>query len=96
MVVAAHQPSYLPWLRYLDKMAKADVFVVMDDLQYENQNFQNRQRVKLNSGAAWLTVPLERGTQSSVVDTMQTRMELYDYLNYHDFERKLDELFAGG
>lgn len=63
MIVAAHQPSYLPWLGYLDKMAKADVFVVMDDLQYEAQNFQNRQRIKLNSGAAWLTVPLERGAQ---------------------------------
>ncbi|MEQ8663720.1 MAG: isocitrate lyase/phosphoenolpyruvate mutase family protein, partial [Gammaproteobacteria bacterium] len=38
---------------------------------------------------------LADGTQRNVVDTMQTRMELYDYLNYHDFERKLDELFAG-
>lgn len=61
MIVAAHQPSYLPWLGYLDKIARADVFVVMDDLQYEAQNFQNRNRVKLNNGAAWLTVPLERG-----------------------------------
>jgi len=34
------------------------------------------------------------GTQANVVDTMQTRMELYDYLDYHSFERKLDELFA--
>ncbi len=63
MIVAAHQPSYLPWLGYLDKMAKADVFVVMDDLQYEAQNFQNRNRVKLNDRAGWLTVPLERGGQ---------------------------------
>ena len=37
---------------------------------------------------------LADGTQANVVDAMQTRMELYDYLNYHDFERKLDELFA--
>lgn len=37
---------------------------------------------------------LTQGDQKSVIDTMQTRMELYDYLNYHDFERKLDELFA--
>ena len=37
---------------------------------------------------------LADGTQAGVVDTMQTRMELYDYLNYHDFERKLDQLFA--
>ncbi len=34
------------------------------------------------------------GTQKHVVDTMQTRAELYDYLGYHDFENKLDELFA--
>ena len=63
MILAAHQPSYLPWLGYLDKMAKADVFVVMDDLQYEKDNFQNRNRVKLNNGAGWLTVPLDRGSQ---------------------------------
>jgi methylisocitrate lyase len=34
------------------------------------------------------------GTQANVVDTMQTRMDLYDYLNYHGFEQKLDALFA--
>lgn len=33
------------------------------------------------------------GTQQSVLDTMQTRMDLYDFLGYHDYERKLDELF---
>lgn len=37
---------------------------------------------------------LDDGTQEAVVDTMQTRMELYDFLNYHDFEKKLDQLFA--
>ena len=63
MIVAAHQPHYLPWLGYLDKLAKADVFVVMDDLQYEAQNFQNRQRLKLDAGATWLTVPVHRGGQ---------------------------------
>jgi methylisocitrate lyase len=34
------------------------------------------------------------GTQKSVVPLMQTRAELYDYLGYYDYERKLDELFA--
>jgi methylisocitrate lyase len=36
------------------------------------------------------------GTQQGVVESMQTRMELYDHLGYHDYERKLDELFAKG
>ncbi len=36
---------------------------------------------------------LDKGDQKDVVDLMQTRMELYDFLNYHDFEQKLDQLF---
>jgi methylisocitrate lyase len=36
------------------------------------------------------------GTQKNVVNTMQTRMELYESIGYHDYERKLDELFAKG
>ncbi len=37
---------------------------------------------------------LKDGDQKAVVDTMQTRMDLYDYLGYHDYEQKLDALFA--
>ncbi|MGS2723327.1 methylisocitrate lyase [Porticoccus sp. GXU_MW_L64] len=39
---------------------------------------------------------LQDGDQKAVVDSMQTRMELYDFLNYHDYEQKLDSLFAEG
>jgi WbqC-like protein family len=64
MKVAAHQPHTYPWLGYLHKVASSDLFVVMDDLQFEAQNFQNRNRVKVNNGTAWLTVPLVRGAQA--------------------------------
>ncbi len=64
MILGAHQPHFLPWLGYLDKVAKSDVFVVMDDLQYEAQNFQNRNRLKLDRGGCWITVPLLRGKQA--------------------------------
>ncbi len=37
----------------------------------------------------------EEGTQKNVIDLMQSRAELYDYLAYHDYEQKLDELFSG-
>jgi methylisocitrate lyase len=39
---------------------------------------------------------LHDGDQRAVVDSMQTRMELYDFMNYHDFEQNLDALFAEG
>jgi len=37
---------------------------------------------------------LNKGTQSSTLDIMQTRMELYDMLDYHSYEDKLDALFS--
>ncbi|WP_273021688.1 methylisocitrate lyase [Rheinheimera sp.] len=37
---------------------------------------------------------LANGDQKAVIDTMQTRAELYDFLNYHSFEEKLDQLFS--
>jgi methylisocitrate lyase len=49
----------------------------------------------MNKAAENVYTALRRdGTQKNVIDTMQTRMELYDRINYHDFEQKLDALFV--
>ena len=49
----------------------------------------------MNKAAENVYTALRRdGTQQNVLDTMQTRMELYESINYHDFEQKLDALFA--
>lgn len=49
----------------------------------------------MNKAALRVYETLRReGTQNGVLDTMQTREELYDFLDYHAYERKLDELFA--
>jgi methylisocitrate lyase len=39
---------------------------------------------------------LADGDQKAEIDNMQTRMDLYDYLGYHDYEQKLDGLFSEG
>src|SRR4051812_47529501 len=61
MIFAAHQPGYLPWLGYFHKLACCDVFVLSDQLQFSNNFFQHRNRVKIDRGAVWLTVPLVNG-----------------------------------
>jgi hypothetical protein len=58
MLFAAHQPHYLPWLRYLHKIAAADVFVLLDDAQYTKNGWQNRTRIKGPQGPVLLTVPV--------------------------------------
>lgn len=58
MLVAIHQPEHLPWLGFFEKMLRADLFVLLDDVQFSKGDFQNRNRVKGACGAQWLTVPV--------------------------------------
>jgi len=57
-VVAIHQPQYLPWLGYFDKLDRCDVFCLLDTVQYKKNEFQNRNRIKTTDGWQWLTVPV--------------------------------------
>jgi hypothetical protein len=69
MIVTIHQPLFLPWLGYLDRMARADLFVVLDHVQFERANYQNRARYLLDGQPRWLTVPVvQRSQQERIVD----------------------------
>ncbi|HOS03379.1 MAG TPA: WbqC family protein, partial [Candidatus Hydrogenedentes bacterium] len=46
MLVGIHQPHYLPWLRYFEKIARVDVFIALDTVQYNKNGWQNRNRIK--------------------------------------------------
>jgi len=58
MRLAAHQPQYLPWLGYFDKMARVDLFVLLDTVQFKKNEWQNRNRIRTSTGWQWLTVPV--------------------------------------
>lgn len=58
MILAAHQPQYMPGLRFLAKMRRAGLFVLLDDVQYERREFQNRNRIRVPAGSQYLTVPV--------------------------------------
>ncbi len=58
MIVAVHQPQYLPWLGYFDKIRIADVFCYLDNVQYRKNEWQNRNRIKTAQNWQWLTVPV--------------------------------------
>lgn len=58
MIVSVHQPQYMPWLGYFDKIDRADAFVLLDNVQFKKNEWQNRNRIKSPQGAQWLTVPV--------------------------------------
>lgn len=70
MLVAIHQPHYLPWLRYVEKIARADAFIVLDNIQYNKNGWQNRNRIKRCAAPALLTVPIHGGFQAPL-DTIR-------------------------
>ena len=58
MILSIHQPQYLPWLGYFDKIDKCEVFVFLDNVQFKKNEWQNRNRIKTAAGNQWLTVPI--------------------------------------
>lgn len=58
LVLTSHQPAYLPWAGLFHKIALADCFVHLETVQFSNPSFINRNRIRLEDKAHWLTVPV--------------------------------------
>ena len=58
--VIIRQPGYLPNLGFFKKIQSCDTFVFLDDVQFEKDRFDNRNRIRTKEGTIWLTVPIKR------------------------------------
>jgi hypothetical protein len=71
-IVAIHQPNFLPWLGFFNKIYTSDVFVVIDEVQFVKQSICNRTKILAANGEpAWLTVPVkfDNGSNSNFLET---------------------------
>src|SRR5438128_11507779 len=90
VLVAIHQPHYLPWLRYFAKIARSDLFIVLDDVQYEKNGFQNRSKIKTAQGWMYLTVPAQKPLQRCIRE-----IEIDPRSNWRDKHRRALEMNYG-
>jgi len=70
------QPTYLPWAGYFNLIVKADVFVFLDDAQFQKNSWHNRNRLLVNHAPHWITVPvkhkvLAQSIKETEIDTTQ-------------------------
>ena len=66
MQLSIHQPGYLPWFGYFDKILKSDLFILLDTVQYQKNSFQNRNKILTKTGPVWLTVPIINDNQKII------------------------------
>lgn len=64
MIISVHQPQYIPWLGYFEKIARSDGFVFLDRVQYKAREFQNRNKIRTKDGWLWLTVPVLKNARA--------------------------------
>lgn len=67
-LVAGHQPNFLPWFGFFEKMLKCDLFVYSDDVQFPKQCYTNRVEIPVGQGAMCLTMPVKKGNDVRIAD----------------------------
>lgn len=68
MKATIHQPEHFPYMGFFQKISQADVFVVLDNVNYRKNYFQNRNKIKLKDGTdEWITAPVEKKATSKII-----------------------------
>jgi hypothetical protein len=60
MIVSIHQPNYIPYLGFFDKVNQSDIFIVHDDCQFVERDWQHRNKIRIFNGWKWLTIPVHK------------------------------------
>tara|TARA_Y100000593_G_scaffold16528_1_gene32810 strand:+ start:86 stop:679 length:594 start_codon:yes stop_codon:yes gene_type:complete len=68
MIVSIHQPEHFPYLGFFQKMQESDLFIILDNVKFKKNNFQNRNRFLNKSGnEEWFTIPVEKKANSKLI-----------------------------
>lgn len=68
MKLSIHQSQYIPWPAYFKKIALSDKFVILDDVQFQKNGVQNRNKLRNKNGEFWLTIPVKGSLGDSIKD----------------------------
>ena len=58
LTLVAHQPEYFPWLGFISKAQLADVYYIVDNVQYMKEHWHNRNKIRKKDGWLWINTPI--------------------------------------
>lgn len=77
MIIAIHQPNYLPWLGLISKIKQCDIFIVFDDVKLpRGKNFITRTKIKTVGGTKWIRVPVKEKSLMHYIKDVQINYNL--------------------
>jgi hypothetical protein len=65
MILTIHQPECFPYLGLINKVSKADVFVIADSFQVKKNYYDNRNKIRTAQGWQWITIPISKDNHLS-------------------------------
>lgn len=100
MIVTIHQPEHLPWLGFLNKIIQADLFVILDNVQFRKNYYQNRNKVRTANGWTWVKVPVRHKSDSLIKDVTITpdarwKKKWWDTIYYSYKKSNYFDIYAG-
>ena len=67
VVVGIHQPNFIPWPSYFNKISKSDIFIFLDDVEFTKNSLINRNSIKSNDKELRLTVPVAHRSMRQLI-----------------------------
>ena len=72
MVITIHQPEHFPYMGYFQKMEAADLFIILDNVNYRKNYFQNRNKLLNNNNVEeWFTIQVEKEATSKHIKDVE-------------------------
>jgi len=65
--VVIHQPDFMPYLGFFHRLLYAEIFVILDNVQFLRRGWHHRDKIKINSGEKWLTIGVKKASQNTAI-----------------------------
>ena len=95
MIATIHQPDFMPWIGFFDKIKKSDTYIILDDVQFSRSGWTHRDKFLIKDNKIqWLTIPIKKkGNYFSKISDIEINYQtswMEDHLNFFYFNFKND------